>query len=415
VSLLQAFIDRVLGRTNPTPQVVLAISDDGSADPVAAGKLSPLRADPTTGELLVKSSGGGGGGGGAVTQSTGSTSTPWYVQGVNGGSAERLATFAKQPALGTAGSASTDVITVQGIAGATPLPSSNAASSQADGHSVTIGTTTDADTTSTVIGRLKKIVSLLAGGLPAALGANGGLKIEGVASGTVVPVDTELPTAAALSDTTVNPTAPMIGAAIMGFDRFSATSWNRWTMNQFGGVVQGYTANGAALSGAERPVWIAGWDGSSKRALLCDASGRMSVIGNRVARTAHLASAALPAAGAFTSQTAYAVPEGVVGITAYVTYTRGTTGGTVLLRPEYGNGTETARESIAISSTASSENIRDTLGFREFVSPSADSIFAIEFDVPAGCTTFRLLAAELGVTATPGTCAITLTAKYGGS
>lgn len=41
-------------------------------------------------------------------------------------------------------------------------------------------------------GRLQRIAqrltTLLAGGLPAALGANGGLKIEGVASGTVVPV-----------------------------------------------------------------------------------------------------------------------------------------------------------------------------------------------------------------------------------
>lgn len=99
MSLLQSIIDRFLGRTNPTPQVVLAVSDDGSADPVDAGKLSPLRADPTTGELLVKSSGGGGGGGGAVTQSTGSTSTPWYMQGVSGGVAERLATQADQATL----------------------------------------------------------------------------------------------------------------------------------------------------------------------------------------------------------------------------------------------------------------------------------------------------------------------------
>lgn len=265
MSLLQSIIDRFLGRTNPTPQVVLAVSDDGSADPVDAGKLSPLRADPTTGELLVKSSGGGGGGGGAVTQSTGNTSTPWYMQGVNGGSAERLATFAKQPALGTAGTASTDVITVQGIAGATPLPSSNAASSQADGHSATIGTTTDADTTNTVIGRLKKIVSLLAGGLPAALGANGGLKIEGVVSGTTVPVDTELPTAAALSDTIAgNLSTPTVGAALLVFDRNSTTQYQRLAGNGTTGVyVQGASADGAATS--ERPVLAAFSDGTNKK------------------------------------------------------------------------------------------------------------------------------------------------------
>ena len=57
----------------------------------------------------------------------------------------------------------------QGAPGATAWPSSNAAGSQVDGHSVTIGATTDADTALTVIGRLKKLVSLIAGGLPAAL------------------------------------------------------------------------------------------------------------------------------------------------------------------------------------------------------------------------------------------------------
>jgi hypothetical protein len=37
--------------------------------------------------------------------------------------------------------------------------------------------------------------------------------------------DTELPTAAALSDTTANPTAPMVGAALMYWD---GTQWVRW-------------------------------------------------------------------------------------------------------------------------------------------------------------------------------------------
>jgi hypothetical protein len=49
------------------------------------------------------------------------------------------------------------------------VASKNAAASQVDGHSATIGTTTDADTTNTVIGRLKQLVTKLAGGLPAAL------------------------------------------------------------------------------------------------------------------------------------------------------------------------------------------------------------------------------------------------------
>lgn len=53
--------------------------------------------------------------------------------------------------------------------GTTTQPVSNAAATQADGHSATIGATTDADTALTVVGRLKRIVVLLAGGLPAAL------------------------------------------------------------------------------------------------------------------------------------------------------------------------------------------------------------------------------------------------------
>lgn len=95
MSLLQSIIDRFLGRTNPTPQVVLAVSDDGTADPVAAGKLSPLRADPTTGAILTSVASGASGG--TVAQGTGDATKPWYVQGVSGGVAERLALYAQLP------------------------------------------------------------------------------------------------------------------------------------------------------------------------------------------------------------------------------------------------------------------------------------------------------------------------------
>lgn len=74
-----------------------------------------------------------------------------------------------------------DAQTVSGTVATT-----SAAASQADGHSVAIGATADADTALTVIGRLKKLVALFAAGLPAALGAGGGLKVDG--SGTALPV-----------------------------------------------------------------------------------------------------------------------------------------------------------------------------------------------------------------------------------
>ena len=56
-------------------------------------------------------------------------------------------------------------------------PISVASGQEADGHSLTLGTTTDVSTTNTVIGRLQKLVSLLAGGLPAALSGAGNLKV----------------------------------------------------------------------------------------------------------------------------------------------------------------------------------------------------------------------------------------------
>lgn len=66
-------------------------------------------------------------------------------------------------------------------------PTSNAAASQADGHSASIGSTSDADTTNTVIGRLKQIITKLAGGLPSALTGSGNLQTaisEAIAAGT---------------------------------------------------------------------------------------------------------------------------------------------------------------------------------------------------------------------------------------
>lgn len=157
----------------------------------------------------------------------------------------------------------------------------NAAASQVDGHSATIGATSDADTADTLIGRAKKIVSLLAGGLPAALGAGGGLKVDG--SGTALPVETELPAAAALADNVANPTVPSIGAFISVYDPNASPPWQRARGSAAGGVwVQGAVGNGAAWSGIEKPQLMAGADsagGGNKRVFLTDTSGRQVVVG----------------------------------------------------------------------------------------------------------------------------------------
>lgn len=71
-------------------------------------------------------------------------------------------------------------------------PVSSAAASQADGHSATIGTTTDTSAANTLVGLLKALKALLAGGLPAALAASGGLKVDIAGTGanaTAVKVD----------------------------------------------------------------------------------------------------------------------------------------------------------------------------------------------------------------------------------
>lgn len=115
--------------------------------------------------------------------------------------------------------------------------------------------------------------------LPGALGANGGLKIEGVASGTVVPVsdgggtitvddgglsvsvddgglsltvdgsvtaDTELPAAAALADAAANPTAPAVDSRP---SVYNGATWDRLRGNTSGAQVQGAAAHDAAAAG----------------------------------------------------------------------------------------------------------------------------------------------------------------------
>ena len=115
------------------------------------------------------------------------------------------ATAAKQPALGTAGSASSDVITVQGVSGMTAV--------KVDGSAVTqpvSGTVTVQDGGSTI--------SVDDGGSTLSIDDGGGsLTVDGtVAVSGTVTVDSELPTAALLADTAnAIPTAPIVGSALM--------------------------------------------------------------------------------------------------------------------------------------------------------------------------------------------------------
>lgn len=71
---------------------------------------------------------------------------------------------------------------------------------------------------------------------PISIDDNGGsITVDGSVS-ISGSVDTELPAAAALSDTTANPTAPMVGAANMLWDS-AGTQWQRWQSDGLGGAL----------------------------------------------------------------------------------------------------------------------------------------------------------------------------------
>lgn len=186
-------------------------------------------------------------------------------------------TAAKQPALGTAGTPSADVVSVQGVSGGTAVPVSG---------SVTTGGLTDTQLRASAVPvSLAALPALVAGAatigkvdqgtagasawkvdpsgvtspvsaaaLPLPTGAATAAKqpalgtagtpstdvvtVQGISGGTAQPVsgtvaisgtptvDTELPAAAALSDTAANPTAPAVGAFGMVYN---GSTWHRQT------------------------------------------------------------------------------------------------------------------------------------------------------------------------------------------
>jgi hypothetical protein len=78
------------------------------------------------------------------------------------------------------------------------------------------------------------------------------LLIEGVASGTAITVDSELPTAAALSDSIANPSSPMVGAAGM---LWNGATWVRSIGDTTAGQwIQGQVAHDSAAIG--NPVLV---------------------------------------------------------------------------------------------------------------------------------------------------------------
>lgn len=91
------------------------------------------------------------------------------------------------------------------------------------------------------------------------LGTNNDVTVSGA-------VDTELPAAAALSDTLANPTAPAVGSHLMGFDRVGV-NWTR-----IDGLIDGQVVNAAAAGFLQF-----GTDGTNYQALAVDAAGNLQV------------------------------------------------------------------------------------------------------------------------------------------
>ena len=78
MSLLQNILTRLAAAINIEPKIGIAIADDGSGSATTAGQPTPLRADPTTGALIVK--GASGGSLGAVSQGAGAAVSRGHVR-----------------------------------------------------------------------------------------------------------------------------------------------------------------------------------------------------------------------------------------------------------------------------------------------------------------------------------------------
>lgn len=135
----------------------------------------------------------------------------------------------------------------------------------------------------------------------------------------------------------------------------------------------------------------------------------------RLPRQIHLASQALPAAGAFTSQNFFSIPAGTKDLVFFIRYTRGAAGGQPLFRAEIDNGSEQSRYIItdqnSLAITAPEGLFNFYLSEPQGPVPADGSAinYVLEYLIRGAPLGIRLLVAESGVTATPGTIQITLT------
>jgi hypothetical protein len=126
----------------------------------------------------------------------------------------------------------------------------------------------------------------------------------------------------------------------------------------------------------------------------------------------------LPAAGAYTTTPAFVLPVfGIREVTAWCTYTRGAANGQAAFRVSFDDlagGTPEDGNDVVLDQTLAVAQPFDNQSFYKQtlygpVPQDANPItFALGILVPRGATRVRILAAEIGVPATPGTLAIVL-------
>jgi hypothetical protein len=140
---------------------------------------------------------------------------------------------------------------------------------------------------------------------------------------------------------------------------------------------------------------------------------RTEPYGARRDAVTHLASSALPGAGAFTVQGFTDIEEGITEASFVVTYTRGAAGGFPILRPQWTDGSKTISPTT-VNKTPESVNgyARRRLFLEELRGIAPDDAnplsFDVSFGVPRTATGVRLLAAEGGVVGLPGTIEISI-------
>ena len=121
---------------------------------------------------------------------------------------------------------------------------------------------------------------------------------------------------------------------------------------------------------------------------------------------------------AYTSQSVYAVPDGAQFVTFWLAFTKGSATSYPKVKALLGNGTEEGSApvvdpTITVSSTVNGQQIayNSELLLAQLTNITG-GVVPITIDVRGGATTARLLVAEHGDTANPGTAAVTVTAGF---